>query len=239
MVGLRFQAGILIFMLARHFLILIQLIVLAAPVFASAADSSETKDIKAVRRQTKTVPPLPVVNGASSPHFQISAMGGLIAKGRNDLDSKVYKHEFSQSPAGRLGIHYSFSPERSFQVLIGVEALALRHVQIASSASATATYTADDFYLGPAIGLSWLPGGPDHPFQLQALLSVGKNLSKKGTLQSAGFIADLPKVSMFRLFAAWAGLYGAYAVTPKWRLTGGLVLDGGATPLMVGGAYAF
>ena len=47
MVGLRIQAGILIFMLARRFLILIQLIVLAAPVFASAADSSETKDIKA------------------------------------------------------------------------------------------------------------------------------------------------------------------------------------------------
>ncbi len=194
---------------------------------ASAADSAKT-----------SVAPATKVSDAAPTRFQVAAMGGFIVNGRDDLDSTLYKHQVSQSLGGRIGFHYSVRSQRPWRLLVGTDILTLRHVQVASSTSATATYTADEVYVGPTVGLAWTPSGIYSSFQIQGLISAGWTPSRKATLQSPGFNVDLHKSSLTTL-AAWVGLYGTYTFAPNWRLTGGFSSVGGATPFLMGLAYAF
>lgn len=209
--------------------ILIGSLALAAVSEASAAKQTES---------TTSEPPPLVANPLTRPKFQISLMGGAVGRGRNDLDDKVYKHQAGRSPAARLSMHVSLSPERDFQLLFGGDIISVRHVQVASSSRGSATYTVDDLYTGVTVGMAWVPERGASPFQLQGFIGVGTNPSREGSLQSSGFTTGINK-NRYSTFAAWIELFATYTLSPQWRLTGGFVNVDGSSPILAGVAYAF
>lgn len=182
--------------------------------------------------------PIEAAPRSRRPRFQFSLMGGFAITGRDDLDPQIYKHEASRSPVGRFAFHYAFFTDKPFNLLLGAEIIAARSVEVASSPSATASYTTDDVYVAPSVGFGWSPAGPGTMFQLQGILATGSEVSHTATLESPGFTTDITKHSITSL-AAWYGLYGVFSVTPQWRLIGGFSFCNKITPFMVGGAYAF
>lgn len=170
--------------------------------------------------------------------FQFSFLGGVAMSGRDDLDPRIYKHKVERSPAGRFGFHYAFFTNKPFQLLVGADVVAIRSVAVASSSLATATYTANDVYMGPSVGFGWAPSGPGSDFQLQGLLTTGSEASHVATLESTGFTTNVQKRSLTSI-TIWYGLYGVYSITPKWRIMGGFAVINKMSPVMIGAAYAF
>ncbi len=187
--------------------------------------------------------PPPALSRRSAPEgeprrYQFSLMGGLAIAGRRDFDTRIYKHDPARSPVGRFAWQVAFTPESAFQFLLGVEGLAIKEVAAATSNLATATYTSDDVYAGPSIGMGWSPSGPGTPFQLQAILVTGWEYSHIGKLESPGFTTEV-KDNSLTSFAIWGSLLGSYAVTPAFRVVGGMTILKNTRPFMIGVAYAF